>query len=159
MGLSTLHTNDAPSALTRLIDMGVAPFLVSSSVAAVMAQRLIRRLCSRCKEVHVPTPTELESVGLTAAEAGDRKIYRAVGCDTCRTTGYQGRVGIFELLEMGPDLREGVFRGEPTSRLRQLAITSGGMRSLRADAHRKLLDGVTSVDEVLRVLSKELVGV
>ncbi|MAG59102.1 MAG: pilus assembly protein PilB [Planctomycetes bacterium] len=153
---STLHTNDAPSALARLADMGVAPFLVSSSVAAVMAQRLIRRLCNRCKKTHEPTTTEFESVGLTADLAGDKKIYQAAGCDHCRQTGYSGRVGIFELLEMGPDLREAVFRGEPASRLRELAQTSGGMRSLRMDGHRKILSGTTSIEEILRVLSKEL---
>ena len=153
---STLHTNDAPAALTRLMDMGVAPFLVSSSVAAIMAQRLIRRLCSRCKEAHQPTPTELESVGLTADMVSGRTIYRAAGCDHCRQSGYSGRVGIFELLEMNPDLRDGVFRSESTGRLRELAVTAGGMRTLRADGHRKIIGGVTSIEEILRVLSKEL---
>jgi len=153
---STLHTNDASSALTRLIDMGVAPFLVSSSVAAVMAQRLVRRLCSRCKEAHTPTATELESVGLPAGLVEGTTVYRAVGCDHCRRTGYSGRIGIFELLEMSPDLREAVFTNEATGRLREIAISSGGMRSLRADGHRKILDGTTSIEEIMRVLSKEL---
>ncbi|HMS17595.1 MAG TPA: ATPase, T2SS/T4P/T4SS family, partial [Planctomycetota bacterium] len=156
--LSTLHTNDAPSALTRLIDMGVAPFLVSSSVAAVMAQRLIRKLCGRCKEAYTPTMTELDSVGLDAASVAGRTIYRARGCDTCKRSGYSGRLGIFEMLEMGPDLREAVFRGEPTSRLRSLAISTGGMAPLRMDGHRKILAGSTSIEEILRVLSKELVA-
>ena len=154
---STLHTNDAPSALTRLIDMGVAPFLVSSSVAAVMAQRLIRRLCNRCKEEYSPPPSELDSVGLLPRDVEGKSIYRAKGCDSCRLTGYSGRLGIFELLEMGPDLREAVFRGESTSKLRSLAVSSGGMMPLRADGHRKILDGTTSIDEIIRVLSKELV--
>ena len=153
---STLHTNDAPAALTRLMDMGVAPFLVSSSVAAVLAQRLIRRLCSNCKEAHDPTPTELESIGLSADHVSGKAVYRAVGCDQCRMTGYTGRVGIFELLEMSPDMRDAVFRGETTSRLRQIATSSGGMLSLRADGHRKIIEGVTSIDEILRVLSKDL---
>jgi type IV pilus assembly protein PilB len=155
---STLHTNDAPSALTRLIDMGVAPFLVSSSVAAVMAQRLIRKLCSRCKEAYTPTQTELDSVGLEPSNIVGRTIYRGRGCDSCKRSGYSGRLGIFELLEMGPDLREAVFRGEPTSRLRSLAVASGGMAPLRVDGHRKILAGLTSIDEILRVLSKELVA-
>src|SRR5690606_16703929 len=103
---STLHTNDAPSALTRLMDMGVAPFLVSSAVAAIMAQRLIRRLCNRCKEAYAPGAVEMERVGLDPARIEGRKVYRATGCDHCRGTGYSGRVGIFELLEMSPDLRE-----------------------------------------------------
>jgi type II secretory ATPase GspE/PulE/Tfp pilus assembly ATPase PilB-like protein len=156
---STLHTNDAPSALTRLIDMGVAPFLVSSAVAAVMAQRLIRRLCNRCKAPHVPTAVEMDSVGLDPLKLQGRTIYRATGCDDCRRTGYSGRIGIFELLEMAPDLREAVFRKEPAGRLRAVAQSSGGMVSLRTDALRKILAGVTSIDEVLRVLSKELVEV
>lgn len=155
---STLHTNDAPSALTRLIDMGVAPFLVSSSVAAIMAQRLIRKLCTRCKVPHEATKTELESIGLSPEAVEGKTIYRAKGCDSCRRTGYSGRLAIFELLEMGPDLREAVFNGEPTSRLRSLAMTTGGMAPLRADAHRKILKGTTSIEEVLRVLSKELVA-
>ncbi|NRA96853.1 MAG: Flp pilus assembly complex ATPase component TadA [Planctomycetes bacterium] len=154
---STLHTNDAPAALTRLMDMGVAPFLVSSSVAAVMAQRLIRRLCNSCKEKHEPTATELDSIGLASEHIAGKTVYCSVGCDQCRMTGYSGRVGIFELLEMSPDLREAVFRSETTSRLREIAISSGGMLSLRVDGHRKIIEGVTSVDEILRVLSKELV--
>jgi type IV pilus assembly protein PilB len=154
---STLHTNDAPAALTRLMDMGVAPFLVSSSVAAVMAQRLIRRLCNSCKEKHEPTATELDSIGLASEHIAGKTVYCSVGCDQCRMTGYSGRVGIFELLEMSPDLRDAVFRSETTSRLREIAISSGGMLSLRVDGHRKIIEGVTSVDEILRVLSKELV--
>jgi len=125
-------------------------------VAAVMAQRLVRRLCSRCKEAHTPTATELESVGLPAGLVEGTTVYRAVGCDHCRRTGYSGRIGIFELLEMSPDLREAVFTNEATGRLREIAISSGGMRSLRADGHRKILDGTTSIDEIMRVLSKEL---
>jgi len=155
---STLHTNDAPSALTRLIDMGVAPFLVSSSVAAVMAQRLIRVLCNRCKEAYAPSLSELEVVGLDPQLVEKKTLYRSVGCEECRQTGYRGRIGVFELLEMGPDLREAVFRGAPTAELRELAVRGGGMHTLRADAVRKLLAGTTSLDEVVRVLAKETVA-
>ena len=155
---STLHTNDATSALTRLIEMGVAPFLVSSSVAAVMAQRLIRVLCSRCKEAYEPPESELVAAGADPAQLAGKTIYRPVGCDDCRQTGYRGRVGIFELLEMGPDLREAVFRSAPGSELRELAINTAGMASLRADALRKILAGTTSLEEILRVLSKQTVA-
>lgn len=153
---STLHTNDAPSALTRLIEMGVAPFLVSSSVAAVMAQRLMRRLCPRCKEAYQPTESEFESAGIDPRASEGRTIYRAAGCEDCRHSGYRGRVGIFELLQMGPELRDGVFRGEPTAKLRSLAVTTGGMSTLRDDAAAKVLAGETSIEELLRVLSKEI---
>ncbi len=155
---STLHTNDAPSALTRLVDMGAAPFLVSSSVCAVLAQRLMRRLCQRCKEPHHPTNADLAAVGFSASEAAGKTFYRAKGCDECRGAGYRGRFGIYELLEMSPELREAVFKHEPTHRLRELARTTGGMASLRHDALRKSLQGETSLAEVLRVLSKESVG-
>ncbi len=156
---STLHTNDAPSALTRLVDMGVAPFLVSSSVAAVLAQRLMRKLCTRCKREHQPNAGELAAVGLTPARLGGRTVWAATGCDDCRNTGYSGRVGIFEMLEMSPDMREAVFNRESTARIREHARTSGGMLPLREDALRKVLAGTTSLEEVLRVLSKESVGV
>ncbi len=155
---STLHTNDASSALTRLIDMGIAPFLVSSAITAILAQRLIRKLCPRCKKAYEPAKGDLEAVGLDAAKLEGNTLYRGVGCDDCRGTGYRGRLGIFELLEMSPDLREAVFRGAPTGEIRSLAQSSGGMVSLRRDAHRKILNGSTSLEEILRVLSKEAVG-
>jgi type II secretory ATPase GspE/PulE/Tfp pilus assembly ATPase PilB-like protein len=155
---STLHTNDAPSALTRLVDMGAAPFLVSSSVCAVLAQRLMRRLCQRCKESYQPSETELVAAGFEPAETRGRTFYRAKGCDECRGSGYRGRFGIYELLEMSPELRESVFKHEPTHRLRELARSTGGMASLRHDALKKALQGETSPAEVLRVLSKESVG-
>ncbi len=148
---STLHTNDAPSALTRLIDMGIKPFLVAASVQAVMAQRLVRTLCPRCKEPYEPAPSELESLGLDPAEAGGRTLYRPAGCPACEGTGYKGRKGIFELLEMDGTLREMVFRKEPTYKITRYAVTSGGMNTLLADGARKALAGETSVAEVLRV--------
>ncbi len=155
---STLHTNDAPSALTRLIDMGVAPFLVSSAVCAVLAQRLLRQLCPRCKTPYNPDPQELADAGLSVASITGKTLYRAKGCDDCGGSGYRGRFGVFECFEMVPELREAVFRKEPTYRLRELARTSGGMASLREDGIRKALLGQTSLEEVLRVLSKESVG-
>jgi type IV pilus assembly protein PilB len=155
---STLHTNDAPSALTRLIDMGVPPFLVSSAVCAVLAQRLMRQLCPRCKEARPVDPRVLASAGLDEARIAGRTLYSPRGCEECNGSGFRGRFGIYELFEMSAEVREATFRKEPTYRLRELARTTGGMASLRDDAIRKVLTGQTSLDEVLRVLSKEAVG-
>ncbi|MBN2490091.1 MAG: Flp pilus assembly complex ATPase component TadA [Planctomycetes bacterium] len=148
---STLHTNDAPSAITRLIDMGVKPFLVSSSVQAVMAQRLVRRLCPECKAPYHPPASELKAVGLAAEDVPDVTLYRAVGCAACEQTGYRGRQGIFELLEMNSEMRNLIHRMASTSRLREAAVLAGGMVTLLRDGVRKALAGSTSLDEVLRV--------
>jgi type IV pilus assembly protein PilB len=156
---STLHTNDSPSALTRLIDMGVAPFLVSSAIAGILAQRLIRRLCQRCKRPVAPTRDELDAIGLDERRLTGKAVYGAVGCEDCRQTGYRGRLAVYELLEMTAEVREAVFRGASAVEVRSLAVSSAGMRTLRDDGHRKILAGTTSVDEVLRVLSKESVKV
>lgn len=156
---STLHTNDAPSALTRLIDMGVAPFLVSSAVCGVLAQRLMRTLCNRCKKAEVPTEMQIREAGGDPSAFVGKTIYAAVGCDDCNGTGYRGRCGIYELMEMGPAMRDAVFRKEPALKLAEIARTSGSMSTLRDDALRKVLGGASSLDEVLRVLSKESVTV
>ncbi|MBI5853137.1 MAG: type II/IV secretion system protein [Planctomycetes bacterium] len=148
---STLHTNDAPSAITRLVDMGVKPFLVSAAVQAVMAQRLIRVLCPRCKVPYQPEPSELRSIGLDPATVVQPTFHRSVGCPQCDQTGFRGRLGIFELMVLDTTLREMIFRGEPDLKLREYARTSGGMRSLLEDGARKVLAGSTSVDELLRV--------
>lgn len=148
---STLHTNDAPSAVTRLIDMGVKPFLVAAAVQAIMAQRLVRVLCRECREPYQPSATELRTLGQDAQALGDVTLYRARGCPACDHAGYRGRIGIFELMAMDPELREMTFKRAPTTRLRQYARTSGGMTTLTADGVRKVLDGRISVDELLRV--------
>jgi len=148
---STLHTNDAPSAITRLIDMGVQPFLVASSVQAVMAQRLIRRLCPECKAPHAPAESEYRAVGLTAEDLEGRTLYRPVGCAACEQTGYRGRQGIFEMVEMNAELRRLTYERVATTRLREAAVLTGGMLSLLKDGVRKALSGVTSLEEVLRV--------
>ncbi len=147
---STLHTNDAPSAITRLIDMGVKPFLVSSSIMAIMGQRLIRSLCTKCKEPYEPTDTELRQIGLTPSEVQGHTIYRAVGCGECNFTGYRGRKGIFELMEMSPDLRELAFKCKPTNQIRAKARNEG-MLTLQEDGVRKVLTGMTSIEDILRV--------
>ncbi|MBK8977955.1 MAG: type II/IV secretion system protein [Planctomycetes bacterium] len=148
---STLHTNDAPSAITRLVDMGVKPFLASAAVQAVMAQRLIRVLCTECRRLEPATESELRTLGLDAAKTGAIEVGRAVGCPRCEGTGFRGRIGIFELMILNPTLREAIFGGTSTESLRNLAITGAGMRSLFQDGVRKVLDGVTTVDELLRV--------
>ena len=148
---STLHTNDAPSALTRLIDMGVKPFLVSTAVMAVLAQRLVRRLCLSCRQPYEPPATLLAALGLRPEEIAGRTIYRPVGCRECRFDGYKGRVGIFEMFQMDPQIREATYRRASTMQIRDQARLTGGLRSLREDGLRKVLEGTTSLDEVLRV--------
>lgn len=150
---STLHTNDAPGAITRLIDMGVKPFLVSSAVQAIMAQRLIRRLCGKCKETYQPTDAELAGVGLTADAIRGVRLYKPSqgGCEECKNKGYRGRMGIYELMEMSPPLRELTFRKASTMKLREEAQISGNMAPLQQDGLRKVLAGHSSISEVLRV--------
>ena len=147
---STLHTNDAPSALTRLIDMGVKPFLVASAVMAIMGQRLIRRLCPSCKEAYDPTDVELRGIGLSPSDLGGRTVYRPVGCNECNGNGYRGRQGVYELLEMSSDLRDMTFNKKPTKDLRVKAIGEG-MTTLQQDGVRKFLGGSTTIEEILRV--------
>ncbi|MEY4774303.1 MAG: Type secretion system protein [Planctomycetota bacterium] len=148
---STLHTNDAPSALTRLVDIGVKPFLVSASVQAVIAQRLVRRLCRDCAQPYSPTAGELSALGLDPRAAGTVQFKRARGCRTCEGTGYRGRVGLFELMEMDSSIREQVFQGASLDQIRAAAIASGRMRTLLVDGARKVARGDTSTTEVVRV--------
>ncbi len=150
---STLHTNDSTSAITRLCDMGVKPFLVSASVQAVMAQRLIRVLCEDCRQPYEPTSAELRSVGIEAGKVEQATFYRAEGCERCGDSGYRGRRGIYELLQMDNTLREMTFRGEPMVRLREYAWQSGGMSTLLQDGVRKVLAGQTTIPELLRVVA------
>ena len=148
---STLHTNDAPSALTRLIDMGVKPFLVSTAIMAVMAQRLIRRLCKECREEFVPTAVELRQLNLTPESLEGRKVYRPRGCEECGNSGYRGRIGTYELFAMDSTLREMCFRGASSVKLREQAKISGGLVTLMEDGVRKFLAGETTIEEVLTV--------
>ena len=147
---STLHTNDAPSAIPRLIDMGIAPYMVASSVQAIMAQRLVRTICPNCKEPAEIPPRVLTSVGLSQEEVEGITFYQGGGCNRCGGTGYYGRIGIFEMLEMNADLRNLTFAKAPTGEIRAKA-RSYGMLTLREDGLRKAIQGQTTVDEVLRV--------
>lgn len=142
---STIHTNDAPGTVTRLIDMGIEPFLVASATEGTIAQRLVRKICTKCKEAYDPPPALLEEFGL---EPGT-KFYRGRGCDRCRNTGYHGRLGIFEVLKMTDRLRELVVTRPPTSAIRALAM-DGGMKTLWDDGIEKVLNGITSIDEIMR---------
>ena len=148
---STLHTNDAPSAVTRLIDMGIKPFLVASSVQAVMAQRLVRGICTECKEVDpAPDARLLKVLGFSADELAKGKIYRGKGCAACDGSGYRGRTGIFELMEMSHALAELAMEGAALSELRREA-RAAGMRPLLADGRRKILNGITTPEDLVRI--------
>ncbi len=152
---STLHTNDAPSALTRMIDMGVKPFLVASAVQAVMAQRLIRVICDQCKEVDPnPAPYLLKALNLDEKERRGRPIYHGRGCRRCNNTGYHGRLGIFEMMVLNSELRDLAFNRATVSQLRQ-AARAGGMRSLVEDGKVKILNGVTTLEEIARLTQAE----
>jgi len=155
---STIHTNDAAGAFTRLIDMGVEPFLVASSLIANMAQRLVRRLCSECKKPFVPTETELRRLGVTQADvdAIGGHLYRPVGCDHCNELGYRGRAGIYELLPVSDDIRQLVMARTDAGRIKRLAVEEG-MKTLRQFGAQRVLDGLTSIEEVLRVTQGEAV--
>src|SRR5262245_34093766 len=149
---STLHTNDAPSAITRLCDMGVKPFLVAAAVQAVLAQRLVRVVCPQCTQPGELDDIELREIGLDrSAVAGGARIVRSVGCPACDASGFRGRLGIFEMMVLDDGLREMIFRGEPTVRLRDYAFHSGGMSTLLQDGARKVLAGKTTHQELLRV--------
>jgi len=145
---STLHTNDAPSAITRLVDMGVKPFLVSSSIRAVLAQRLVRKICPECKEPYTPSEVELRALNLTAASLAQARFSKGRGCDRCRGTGYKGRAGIFEIFTVDDEIRHLINEGAPVSKIRQRARDLG-MRTLREDGIRKVVSGMTTPEEII----------
>jgi general secretion pathway protein E len=149
---STLHTNDAPSAITRLVDMGVERFLVASSLVAVLAQRLVRLLCANCREGYQPTVEELAEIGLRSNHAIE--VFRPGSCERCSYTGYRGRLGIFELMLIDDAIRELVAQNVDAKRIKRQAV-AGGMRTLRVDGARKVLRGLTSIAEVLRATEEE----
>lgn len=148
--LSTLHTNDSPSAFTRLIDMGVEPFLVSSSLLGVLAQRLIRKVCDRCKEFFVPDEEVLRSIGLEDKIGKNIKFAHGKGCKLCNQSGYKGRIGIYELLKVTPALQNLVLKKVSADDIRAAAVKEG-LSTLRAAATGKLLQGTTTTEEVIRV--------
>lgn len=147
--LSTLHTNDAPGAVTRMIDMGVEPFLISSTVQGVLAQRLVRTICKRCKVAYEPNPAILNELGLTPEDVAGRPFYYGKGCLECNETGYRGRKGVFELLVVTEPIRELINLRAPSGVIRAKAQELG-LRTLRQDGIRNILDGETTVEEVLK---------
>jgi type IV pilus assembly protein PilB len=151
---STLHTNDAPSAVTRLIDIGIKPFLVASSTRAMMAQRLVRKLCPKCIAPFQPTESELRGIGIDPSNAEDANYQKGKGCGNCNSTGHRGRFGLFEIFVVEDDARKLIYEKVPSSILRQRAREMG-MRTLREDGCRKVLAGLTTVDEVVRATSME----
>ena len=146
---STLHTNDAAGAVTRLIDMGVEPFLIASTLEAVLGQRLVRTICNNCKTAYTPTPEILQQLGLTEKQVGGRPFYYGAGCSYCNQTGYKGRRGIYEYLRVNDPIRELINQRKPTLVIRDKAVEMG-MRTLREDGIRCILDGYTTVEEVLK---------
>ncbi len=147
--LTTLHTNDAAGAVTRLIDMDVEPFLIASTLESVLGQRLVRRICNHCKQAYEPTPDVLERLNLTPEDVGERQFYLGRGCSDCHQTGYRRRKGIFEYMAVTDPVRQLISDKRPTLEIRNMAV-SQGMRTLREDGVQNVLDGHTTVDEVLR---------
>ncbi len=153
---STLHTNDAPSAIARLIDMGVKPFLVASSIQAIMAQRLVRVICSKCKVVDKnPDPHQMRLLDISPEDIEKRPIYKGAGCSHCQHTGYKGRIAIFEMFEMNNEIRDLAFRKAPTGELRK-AAQAGGMKTLRDDGRVKVFNGITTPEEIIRITQTEI---
>ncbi|MDH4028385.1 MAG: ATPase, T2SS/T4P/T4SS family, partial [Nitrospirota bacterium] len=150
--LSTLHTNDAPGAITRLIDMGIEPFLVASSLVCVLAQRLVRVICPHCRETYAPSKEETDYLGL---ENPPGHLYRGKGCGKCLGKGYLGRTGIYEFLEVTPDIRTMIVERKDAQAIKAAAMRSG-FRPLHMKAIEKIVNGTTTIEEVLRVTQKDL---
>lgn len=150
---STLHTNDAPGAVTRMVDMGVPAYLVAGSVIGILAQRLVRVVCSKCKQPYTPTENELKAAGITPEMAEGANFMKGRGCNNCGGGGYRGRLGVFELMQMNGKIRELSFQGASTQEIRKAALEAG-MTTLYDDAIRKVLLGITTIEEVFRVAKK-----
>jgi general secretion pathway protein E len=146
---STLHTNDAAGAISRLLDFGVEPYLVSSSLLCVLAQRLVRRICPDCKQAYEPPPHELRELGIGEVSK-DVKFYTGAGCAKCFETGYRGRTGIYELMVITEEIRELIYERQTAGAVKKKALEQG-MQTLRMDGARKVLAGTTTIAEVLRV--------
>ncbi len=154
---STVHTNDAAGAVSRLLDLGVEPYLVSSSLIAILAQRLVRRICPDCREVYEPTAHELRELGMMSiVSGGDKKqFYAGTGCDRCFQTGYRGRTGIYELMLMNEEIRDLIYKRESAGTIKKVALEAG-LKTLRMDGARKILAGMTTISEVMRVTQADV---
>ncbi len=147
--LSTLHTNDSSGAVTRLIDMGVEPFLIASTLEAVLAQRLVRRICAQCKNAYLPPVDMLGQLGIGRDSVGDRQFFFGRGCPSCSQSGYRGRLGIYEWLRVTEAVRDLITQRAPTLVIRQKSIEQG-MRTLRDDGLRAIFDSATTIEEVIK---------
>jgi type IV pilus assembly protein PilB len=147
--LSTLHTNDSTGAVTRLIDMGVEPFLIASTLEAVLAQRLIRRVCTQCRAAFMPEASLLRQVGVNPEDVGGKAFSFGQGCALCNQSGYKGRLGIFEFLRITDQQRELIMKRSPAIVLRQKALEEG-MRTLRESGLRGIFNGLTTIEEVIK---------
>ncbi|MCB1167544.1 MAG: Flp pilus assembly complex ATPase component TadA, partial [Leptospiraceae bacterium] len=148
--LSTLHTNDAPAAVTRLVDMGIEPYLITSTVRAVIAQRLVRVICPHCKSTYRPPAAELKDLGISPGEMKKGYLYRGEGCDHCVGTGYQGRNGLYEFMWVNQSVQRAILQGKDSEQIREVAAQDG-MITLQDYGRRKVIDGLTTPEEVLRV--------
>jgi len=156
---STVHTNDAAGAVTRLVDMGVEPFLVASSLIGILAQRLVRVLCKDCRAPYLPAPEELKEIGLVpedVREASGGMLYKPTGCPECNSTGYRGRTGIYEMMLLDDELRQLTLKNVDSGTIKRQAVAKG-MRTLMDDGAQKVMLGVTSVAEVLSVTQEDMV--
>ena len=148
---STLHTNDSAGALTRLVNMGIEPFLVASSVVGVIAQRLVRKICEFCKEPYTPSPAVLKKWGLETTDGKPLTLYKGTGCPECRGTGYKGRIGIYEVFEIDDAIRKMVIEGRPSHEIKEYAVKEKGLKVLSMDGIEKVKQGITTLEEISRV--------
>ena len=149
MVFSTLHTNDAPSTVSRLRDMGVPPFLITATLEAVLAQRLVRRICPDCREQVVPSTEQLNQLDLAPDDVLDRKFYRGRGCAVCNNTGFKGRTGLYELMVINDQIRSLINHNASTEQIRDVALQTG-MTALRQSGMEKVYNGTTTIDEIIR---------
>jgi general secretion pathway protein E len=154
---STVHTNDSAGAVSRLLDLGVEPYLVSSSLIAIMAQRLVRRICPDCRQEHEPSAHELRELGMMSisTEGDEKKFYSGAGCEKCFQTGYRGRTGIYELMLINEQIRDLIYKRESAGTIKKMALECG-LKTLRMDGARKILTGATTISEVMRVTQADV---
>jgi type IV pilus assembly protein PilB len=146
---TTVHTNDAPSAVARLLDLGLEKFLITATAEAIVAQRLVRRVCSNCKREYKPSPEEIMELGLMPEDVADKKFYYGKGCDLCNNTGYKGRMGLYEIMVFNDEIRDLIMNDASTAVLRN-AARKNGMRMLRENGLSAIFDGITTIDEVVK---------
>jgi type IV pilus assembly protein PilB len=146
---STLHTNDAPSAVARLLDLGVEPFLITATFEAVVAQRLCRRVCTECREEYTPSADQLAELQLTPEDVAGKRFFFGKGCDNCNGTGYRGRIAVYEIMVFNDEMRDLVMKSASTNVLRECAVRNG-LRTLRESGLLLIYDGITSIDEIVK---------